>query len=449
MNLLLLLCLWLAWTVTTALGDDSTAYRMSLPDVLSHAQEHAYALQMSKEEATIARANSRAAWQGILPSVSLQSAFMRSDDPVAVFGTKLRQGIFTANDFQLNALNRPPEINGFSTSLIAQVPLFNPGDLFGKLAANHQAESAASRLDWTRSVINFQIRQAYWRLYLSTKRQSALAAALRSAAAICDNARLAIENGLLSRADFLAAELRHAELEEMLIIAGNDLQAAGDALKLLAGFDKPGAIVPLDSIPGDIAIPPSLQNPQHNLHRSDLSALKHQVAASKHALRQARSRWLPRLNGVVSRDWHGDSWLESDNDSWTIGATLELSLFSGFSRVGNTAKAAAHLRKSEAAYRKIQQQSRQGIAALVRHIKAAQQRIQVAELAVEHAHQGLDERRKRHAEGLATLADLLMQESLLIEAELRELQARYDLQVSIDEYELLTGYSDPEQEMNR
>ena len=435
-----------SWSFTPALGDDSTTYGMSLPDVLSHAEKQAYALQAGKATVDMARANARTAWQGILPSVTLRSTFLRSDDPVTVFGTKLRQGIFTANDFELNALNRPAEIDGFSTSLIAQIPLFNPQHYFRKLAAGQQVQSAELRLNWTRSVTSFQIRKAYWQLYLAGKREHALQTALRSAAAIRDNARLARENGMLGNADFLATELRHAELQEMVIVATNDLHFASDALKLLAGIDKPGIIIPLDSLQVDAAL---TENPVHresSVDRPDLSAARQQIRAAKYALRQEQSGWLPRLNATISRDWHADKWLESDSDSWTVAATVELPLFSGLSRLGHTARASAQVKQSETVYKEMEQQSRQAVEGLIRTISAAQKRIGVAGLAAQQAAQGLDERRQRYAEGLETPADLLMQEALYVEAMLRNLQAQYDLQVAIDEYELLTGSTDSEQE---
>ncbi len=50
---------------------------------------------------------------------------MRGNDPVFVFGTRLRQQIFTAADFALNTLNTPTPIGNFSSRFSGQWSLFD------------------------------------------------------------------------------------------------------------------------------------------------------------------------------------------------------------------------------------------------------------------------------------------------------------------------------------
>ena len=51
----------------------------------------------------------------LLPHIGFSETATRGNDPVYVFGTKLRQQRFTTADFALNELNRPTPIGNFSS----------------------------------------------------------------------------------------------------------------------------------------------------------------------------------------------------------------------------------------------------------------------------------------------------------------------------------------------
>ena len=53
----------------------------------------------------------------LLPHIGFSETATRGNDPVYVFGTKLRQQRFTTADFALNALNRPTPISNFSSTV--------------------------------------------------------------------------------------------------------------------------------------------------------------------------------------------------------------------------------------------------------------------------------------------------------------------------------------------
>jgi hypothetical protein len=50
-----------------------------------------------------------------MPHLSLSETGTRGDDPVYVFGSKLRQQRFTTVDFTLNKLNSPLPFGNFAT----------------------------------------------------------------------------------------------------------------------------------------------------------------------------------------------------------------------------------------------------------------------------------------------------------------------------------------------
>jgi len=71
-----------------------------------------------------ASAEIKEARSGLLPKIVFSESATRGNDPVYAFGTRLRQGRFTADDFALNRLNYPPD-RRFTTRFSGQWTLFD------------------------------------------------------------------------------------------------------------------------------------------------------------------------------------------------------------------------------------------------------------------------------------------------------------------------------------
>ena len=63
----------------------------------------------------VASADVREARSFLMPHLNFSETMMRGNDPVYVFGSKLRQESFTTADFALNQLNSPLPFGNFTT----------------------------------------------------------------------------------------------------------------------------------------------------------------------------------------------------------------------------------------------------------------------------------------------------------------------------------------------
>src|SRR5215472_9110139 len=72
-----------------------------------------------------AKANTSLARAQYLPQVNFAEDMSRGDDPVYVFGTRLRQQRFTQADFALPALNNPDPIGNFAARISGGWLLFD------------------------------------------------------------------------------------------------------------------------------------------------------------------------------------------------------------------------------------------------------------------------------------------------------------------------------------
>ena len=125
----------------------------------------------------MALADQKAAFAGVkqaqamlLPHIGFSEIATLGNDPVYVFGTRLRQQRFTAADFALNQLNRPTPIGNFSSRFGGEWTLFDSLASWRNLSRTRFMQQAASQqLERTDQELVFHAVQAYYGLLLAQK----------------------------------------------------------------------------------------------------------------------------------------------------------------------------------------------------------------------------------------------------------------------------------------
>ena len=103
--------LWLTCVSASAQQPSSLTLRQAVTIALEKNPLRKAAIADTKA----ASAGMREARSFLMPHLSFSETATRSDDPVYVFGSKLRQQRFTTADFALNQLNSPLPFGNFST----------------------------------------------------------------------------------------------------------------------------------------------------------------------------------------------------------------------------------------------------------------------------------------------------------------------------------------------
>ena len=85
--------------------------------------------------------------RAFLPTLRLSMQGLRTTDPVAVFGLKLRQENFAEEDLALDPLNRPDPYSGYNSSATVELPIYAPEGLFGHAASRLASPLLAMRAD--------------------------------------------------------------------------------------------------------------------------------------------------------------------------------------------------------------------------------------------------------------------------------------------------------------
>lgn len=418
--------------------DTSTVLRLSVDEALSRARDNSFPVRSANANRRSARARKRQSLGVFLPRVTATERALSTTDPVNAFGSKLRQEGFTRQDLQLGALNTPERVDHFGTQIEVQQPILNLDGIFERRAASDALRAAALKTERTEAVVEFRVKKGYYGLLLAERRVSVIDAALSAARTNRDQAQALYEEGIVNRADRLAAEVRVSELESRRSEAVAERRNAADELRFLIGSTADVQIEPTDSLDREPATVGARSVRTANRRRSDLEALRAQADAARE---KKRARWLafvPTLNARGTAGWYDDSPFGTAGHSWTAGASLTWSLFDGYQQIGKAEQAEAELQGAEIALEQKALENEVEIKVARRDLRSARERIGQARRAVDQAQESLRIRSDRYEQGLAPTTDLLQAEATLAERRLAYLRALYQHNVTVYRLELLT-----------
>ena len=185
----------------------------------------------------------------LLPHVTFSETATRGNDPVYVFGSKLRQQRFTTADFSLNVLNTPTPFGNFATRFGGTWNLF---DSFGSWRAINRAErvkdAVGHQMERTDQEIIFRVVDSYYRVLLAKKQLEVAEQSLKTAQAILDRSKDRFESGVVVESDLLSARVRMATRKQELIHARNNLAMARAQLSNSLGISTENDFDPAEAL---------------------------------------------------------------------------------------------------------------------------------------------------------------------------------------------------------
>lgn len=403
---------------------------VTLDKVTEAAMRHNEMLAASGAQASAAKAEALGAWSAFLPHLTAGEYVMRSDDPLSVFGYKLSKRIVTAADFDPASLNDPLLQKMSVTKLQLMQPLFNGGmGIYGKLAAD--AAASAAEYDDVRAgeTVRFQAVQAYYGLELAQTYADVIRHAVESAEGHVRQAQAMVDAEMATSADLLQAKVHLSGLRQRLIEVRNMIAVAGEQIKLLTAVqsDLPVSVAHGIAPPGTAA--PAALDLSGIASRSDLRAHEKRAQAAGRMVGVARGAMLPHVNLSLERSYYGEDPFADDATGWTVGvyATLDL----GIDSVGKLKQARAEKRAASHMYDFALRRARVEATQAWLDVKAAADKVEVAQAAVEAARESLRIVTNQYREGLASMVDLLDTQAAATRAEGNLVQALHDHHVGL------------------
>lgn len=350
-----------------------------------------------------------AARSPLLPQVNLSERFQNTNNPMWAFGTKLNQGNIGPADFNPDQLNEPDAINNFNTALTLGWSVYDGGrSLAGLSQARLNQEFSQLGLKKSEQDIIAKTAQAYVGLLLAQENMKTITQALETAQAHFDLVENRFKGGFVVKSDLLRAQVRIAELTQQQLQAQSQVEIAKAMLNAVMGnaMDTPLTL----STPFQICI--KTEGGQAEwiekalANRPDLQQLKLRQEMASKQIDISRSGHLPQV--MLNAAYEIDSEKFDDTaDSYTIGATVQMNLFSGNGISAKTRAAKSDLKSVKAMQtalsRGVEVQTREAYLTA----QSAWQRIAVAQKAVEQSEEGLRIVTNRYQSGLLTIVDLL------------------------------------------
>ncbi len=425
---------------------------LSLSEAVRVALEKHPSMEAMAARTEAAEARIRQARSGWLPKVNYAESFHRSNDPVYVFGSLLRQNQFGPENFAVDRLNRPDFLNNFQSQIGVEQVVYDGGQTRTQVrSAELGRESADEQLRATRLHLVAAVARAYYGELLASEGVALANESLKSAEADLNRAEAIRTAGLSTDADVLSIRVHLAATRERLIRSNQELAVARAALNEAMGLPLDTAHVLTTRLapppPGDAALAEWERRAVEERPETRQAALAARLAETQ--AESARSALLPQVAVRGAFEADRQRFITRGGTNWYVGASLRWNLFNGFADQGRISEATQALRAARADSRRAESGIRLQVRGAHAEMTGSRERLEVATATVEEARESLRITKNRYEAGLTTVTDLLRNETASLEASTRRLAAIHDLRVAAVMLELAAGVLSADSEVLR
>lgn len=415
---------------------------ISLPDAVQLALEKSPLHTAAFAETKAAKASVGEVRSSLFPRISFSELATRGNDPVYVFGTKLRQQRFTMADFALDQLNTPTPIGNFSSRFSGQWRLFDSMQNYKSIErARTMQEAASQQLERADQELIARVVQSYYGALLAQKRVTLAEDELKTAISIVNDSKARVESGMSTESDLLSAQVLVSSRNEELIRSRNDLAYGLAELAITLGLPSDSNLVLQDLLSEKLLPETDLAGLEREAlqHRPDLQRVLKQQLAQKQSVSIAKAAFGPRLDafGSWETDSHSLGWNGGNN--WTAGLELQIDLFSGGAKKAQLDREKAQAEQVDALRRAYEDRVRLEVRRAYYDHDSARQQMNVAKSASEQAKESLRILQNRYEAGLTTVTDLLRAEESAHKAQTDYWEAVSRVQTSYASLELASG----------
>lgn len=425
---------------------------LTLRDATEQALKHHPSLQAEAARVAASETRLEQARSGYLPKVNYSESAQRSNNPVFVFGSLLTQHQFTEQNFAVGPLNRPDFLNNFQSQVTVDQLVYDGRQVRAQMKS---AELGRGMAQEERRGVEMQVIMGVARSYLGAvladESLRVAKEAMRSARADLDRAEAVRTAGLSTDADVLSIRVHLASVREQEIRRTHELAVARAAL-------NEGVGLPLDTdhqlttpLAELKAMAPELSEYEERATaqrpETRLTSLATRMAETQAAV--ARSGLLPQVGVRAAFEVDRQTFANRGGANWFFAGTLRWNLFNGFADRARIEEANHQIQGARALERRSAAAVRLEVRRADADLKAALERITVAQASVAMAEESLRITKNRYENGLSTVTDLLRTETALLEVRTRRLAAIHDSRVAAAALEVAAGTLNVQSEVLR
>ena len=428
--------------------DTSEAPSLTLKQAVQIAMEKNPARKAAIADTKVTSADVRGARSSLMPRLSFSETATRGNDPVYVFGSKLRQQRFNASDFALNELNTPRPFGNFTTRFGGNWNLFDSfASWHGVIRAKQMNDAAAHQLDRTDQEILFRVVSAYYEVLLASKQFEVIGQSVKTAQAITERSQSRFDSGLVVESDLLTAKVRLAVRQQELIQARNRLEMTRAELNTAMGVPVESLFQLTEVLAERALAQPNLRDleKQALTSRPDLQRVASEEAAQHQSVAIAKSSFGPRVNAIAGWEMDNPTFVAGGGgNNWLGAIEVQFDIFQGGAKRAELSRQRAFEEKAVA----LKQAASDGVRLEVRRayydVDASRQQVEVARATIAQAQESLRINQDRYDTGLITITDLLAAEDANRRSQTDYWESVYRFHTSYANLELASGTLTPQ-----
>lgn len=359
----------------------------------------------------------------------------------ALLPTAAASGSYTRN-YKQDSLDLPPAFgfpspvvvlqqNALQGGLSVSVPLVAPAAYPALSAAGQTFDAARKTFDVSETSILFNAAQAFFLAAGADELLQARHHAVEVARVTMNNASARLLAGTVNRTEVTRAELALLNAEQAERTADDTRVQTYRSLVTILALREAIHVVPPDPgklPPSDPAVETLTSQALHL--RPEIGAYEANIRAAEGQANAALWRWAPTLSASGSANLYNYAGFTGDKYSWGVGALLSWTLYDGGLRDASRHQANAQRIENEAQLSLLHDTIGDDIANAERSLATKRVALTTAQRSVSLASETLDLLRAQYGAGTSTELDVLQAQDSLINAEVTQAQARFDLSLA-------------------
>lgn len=441
----------LGFVIATALLSQALGQQLSpltLRQAVTVALERNPQRKAALAETHASSADVQAARSFLMPHLSFAELATLGNDPVYVFGSKLRQQRFTTADFALNQLNTPLPFGNFTTRFGGTWNLFDSfASWRGITRAQKLKEAATHQLDRTDQEIVFRVVSSYYGVVLAAKHLDVAEQAEKTAESILKRSQDRFDSGLVVESDLLTAKVRMAARRLEVIREKGNLLVAEAQLNTAMGVPVDSPFQASEGLPERLLPVPELEEVEQRAlaNRPDLKRIASEEAAQRQSLSIAKSSFGPQVNAFAGWELDNPTFVAGGGgNNWLGGIEVKFDIFDGGARRAELSRQRAREERVAAMKQAASDAVRLEVRRAFYEVDSSRQQVEVARASIAQAQESLRINQDRYDSGLNTITDLLGAEEAARRSQSDYWEVVYNFHISYASLELASGTLTPQ-----
>ena len=400
---------------------------VSLTDAIQRALQVQPAMVQAEGTVRNANASLLANTGSFLPSITLSGGSSRSG------GTQIIG----------NQIVQAPARTSFSTTLSANLDLFTGFRRFAaRRAANALQDAADAGLITQRYAVILQTKQAFYNALATEELVRVAEAQLARTRQQLQISAEKLRAGSATRSDSLRSAVDYGNAQIALLQAQANLAFAQASLGRQIGVDQAIHAVADSTLP---APPDTTGMRAAAIGGAPLVQSAEALERSARAIVGVnRSTYWPTFNATLSKGYTGTlaPWTANANyaDNWSVRFGFSWQLFNGFVREQNVTSAVVQRDVAQATAADARRSVNASLTQALAGLQTAATQLDISRANVAAATEDLRVQNERYRVGAATILDLLTSQASLTQAQVSQVQARFNYLVSRATLEALVGH---------